>query len=332
MSVDRRTTTDRWAAATAVALALAIGAAGCGSDGGPSTLEVNGTAATSGRSSTSVAAVPTTEPVDLEPFFDVYRDAKRHTDLPVLVPLESWRDRGLAYLVVGEIVRATPGRRWYSDPQPLVCEIDEGVPTPDPDDTCEDEGRDNLTVVFRLEVDESVAWASGQQAPAPGSEVDLVLDVATAKRSEDHPELLTPLVETAPVGSTVVALVVVDGRGHHLSFGPTMWAIVQDGSLEVPRDPENGYRLYGTTEFGRLRIIRTLVQSGYSLMAILRMLRRFDAGKTDDLRTALDVADDEGEEIQSVADRWLSTLLDLEGRSQAIIRQIGLLIELAHAR
>ena len=105
----------------------------------------------------------------------------------------------------------------------------------------------------------------------------------------------------------------------------------RNGLIDVPRDPENGYRLYGTAEFGRLRVIRTLVQSGYSLVAILRMLRRFDAGETADLRTALELPGDD-EELRSVADRWLSALLDLEERAQANIRQIGLLIELAHAR
>lgn len=105
----------------------------------------------------------------------------------------------------------------------------------------------------------------------------------------------------------------------------------RNGLIDVPRDPENGYRLYGTAEFGRLRVIRTLVQAGYSLVAILRMLRRFDAGDTADLRSALELPGDD-EELRSSADRWLSTLLDLEERAQAIIRQLGLLIELAHAR
>jgi DNA-binding transcriptional MerR regulator len=105
----------------------------------------------------------------------------------------------------------------------------------------------------------------------------------------------------------------------------------RNGLLDVPRDPANRYRLYGTAEFGRLRVIRTLVQAGYSLMAILRMLRQFDAGNTDDLRGALDRPRDD-EEIQTIADRWLSTLSELEQRAQAIIRQLGRMIELAHAR
>lgn len=104
----------------------------------------------------------------------------------------------------------------------------------------------------------------------------------------------------------------------------------RSGLITVPRDPHSGYRLYGTTELGRLRVIRALVQAGYSLMAILRMLQQRDAGNTDDLRGALDLSPDD-EEITTIADRWLSTLIELEGRAQAIIRQIGHMIELAHA-
>lgn len=106
----------------------------------------------------------------------------------------------------------------------------------------------------------------------------------------------------------------------------------RNGLIEVPRDPKNQYRLYGTAEFGRLRVIRMLVKSGYSLMAILRMLLQFDSGRTDNLRSALHVPRGEDEYIDVVADRWLSSLLELEQRAQAIIRQIGLLIEMAHLR
>jgi DNA-binding transcriptional MerR regulator len=108
----------------------------------------------------------------------------------------------------------------------------------------------------------------------------------------------------------------------------------RNGLIEVPRDPANGYRLYGTTEFGRLRVIRTLVQSGYSLMAILQMLRQFDTGKTENLRAALDMPREASanEYIEVIADRWLTSLLQLEERAQTVIRQIGHLIELTHSR
>jgi DNA-binding transcriptional MerR regulator len=104
----------------------------------------------------------------------------------------------------------------------------------------------------------------------------------------------------------------------------------RNGLIEVPRDPANQYRRYGTVEFGRLRVIRTLAQAGYSQMAILTMLRQVDAGNTADLRAALDLPPDEAS-IYAVADRWLTTLGEIEGRAQAVIRQVGRLIELAHA-
>lgn len=108
----------------------------------------------------------------------------------------------------------------------------------------------------------------------------------------------------------------------------------RSGLIAVPRDPANGYRLYGTIEFGRLRVIRMLVQSGYSLMAILRMLRQFDSGNTANLRAALDLPREESasEAIEVIADRWLSSLLELEQRAQAIIQQIGRMIEMVHTK
>jgi DNA-binding transcriptional MerR regulator len=104
----------------------------------------------------------------------------------------------------------------------------------------------------------------------------------------------------------------------------------RNGLIDVPRDPHSGYRLYGTTEFGRLRVIRTLVQSGYSLMAILQMLNRFDAGERENLRDALNVAPEEYEYVEVIADRWHSSLIALEDRAHAIIQQITTLIELAY--
>jgi DNA-binding transcriptional MerR regulator len=102
----------------------------------------------------------------------------------------------------------------------------------------------------------------------------------------------------------------------------------RNGLIAIPRDPENGYRLYSSVEFGRLRVIRMLVQSGYSQMAILRMLSRFDQGERTNLRESLNLASQEDTEIQIVADRWLASLVELEERAQVIIRQIGRMIEM----
>lgn len=103
----------------------------------------------------------------------------------------------------------------------------------------------------------------------------------------------------------------------------------RNGLIEVPRDPVNRYRLYGTNEFGRLRVIRILVQSGYSQMAILQMLRQLGEGNRVNLREALHVQPDEDQLVYIAADQWLSALVDLEERAQAIIQQVSKIIELA---
>jgi DNA-binding transcriptional MerR regulator len=101
----------------------------------------------------------------------------------------------------------------------------------------------------------------------------------------------------------------------------------RDGLIDVPRDPMSHYRLYGAAELGRLRVIRMLRQAGYSLMAILRMLRQFDAGKRENLRHALDTPRAD-EDIRWAADQWLTTLAAQEERAHAVIRQVALLIEM----
>lgn len=102
----------------------------------------------------------------------------------------------------------------------------------------------------------------------------------------------------------------------------------RNGLLDVPRDPETQHRQYGAKEIGRLRVIRMLRQSGYSLMAILRMLRQYDAGEVEGLREALDTPG-ENEDIQTIADRWLTTLAQQEKRALAIINQLTVMIEAA---
>lgn len=95
----------------------------------------------------------------------------------------------------------------------------------------------------------------------------------------------------------------------------------RNGLLEVPRLPENGYRLYGPAEISRLRVIRMLVRSGYSLMAVLRMLTQLDRGEKIDLRLALDTPQP-GEDVYMASDHWLSTLEGEAKKARAIIEMI----------
>jgi len=96
----------------------------------------------------------------------------------------------------------------------------------------------------------------------------------------------------------------------------------RNGLIKVPRNPLNGYRVYRTREIGRLRVIRTLSQARYSQMAILRMLIRLDQGETEDLRDVLDTPRQD-EDVYFVTDQLLSTLTDLDKKTQEMIDFLG---------
>jgi DNA-binding transcriptional MerR regulator len=100
----------------------------------------------------------------------------------------------------------------------------------------------------------------------------------------------------------------------------------RNGLIHTPRHPDNRYRLYGSDEIQRLRIIRLLSQAGYSQMAILRMVTQLDRGKTHDLRRALDTPLP-GEDILTAADRWLSTLQEQADQSDKIIAFVRELLD-----
>lgn len=95
----------------------------------------------------------------------------------------------------------------------------------------------------------------------------------------------------------------------------------RSGLLTVPRNPANGYRVYGASELGRLRIIRLLRMAGYSPLAILRMLLHLDQGHPTRLREVLDTPRPE-DEAYVAADRWLTALAALEARIRAAIANL----------
>jgi hypothetical protein len=61
-----------------------------------------------------------------------------------------------------------------------------------------------------------------------------------------------------------------------------------------------------------------LSRAGYSTMAILRMLLRFDHGEREGLRQALDTPRPD-EDVYSATDQWLSTLAEQERRAAQMI-------------
>ncbi len=98
----------------------------------------------------------------------------------------------------------------------------------------------------------------------------------------------------------------------------------------MPRDPRNGYRLYGPAEIGRLpRVIRMLLRSGFSTMAVLRMLLQLDQGYQGDLRQALDTPRPD-EDMLYASDRWLTTLADMEQHARQALDLVSTQLPLAH--
>jgi DNA-binding transcriptional MerR regulator len=91
--------------------------------------------------------------------------------------------------------------------------------------------------------------------------------------------------------------------------------------IKTPRHPHSRYRLYGSAEIDRLRVLRLLFRAGYSAMAILRMMRQFNAGQRKNLRAVLDTPRPD-EDVFSAADKWLSTLDAHEQRAQDLIDQL----------
>ncbi len=79
----------------------------------------------------------------------------------------------------------------------------------------------------------------------------------------------------------------------------------RNGLIAVPRDGR-GYRQYGAREINRLKIIRTLRNAHYSMMAILRMLRRLDNGEMN-IKKSIDTPDTD-EDIISATDMYISAL------------------------
>ena len=88
--------------------------------------------------------------------------------------------------------------------------------------------------------------------------------------------------------------------------------------VRTPRQSEGGRRTYGPGEIGRLRVIRSLLLAGYSVMAIYRMIRALDRGRDGDLREVLDTPA-RGEEARTAFDRWLTSLEEQEARAEDLI-------------
>jgi DNA-binding transcriptional MerR regulator len=94
----------------------------------------------------------------------------------------------------------------------------------------------------------------------------------------------------------------------------------RNGFLVVPRNPSSRHRQYGEADLQRLAVVRTLRKARFSLMAILRMFRRFDAGERHGLSRALSELSVTEEDLFFSTDRWLVRIREIEKASLSMGR------------
>jgi excisionase family DNA binding protein len=99
----------------------------------------------------------------------------------------------------------------------------------------------------------------------------------------------------------------------------------RSGLIRAARDPGTGWRRFGPEDLDRLVVIRALRQSGYSPMAVLRMLTAAERGEpAQAMGTLLDPGGDE--DLVTASDRWAATLDEHE---RCAVQAIGLATAIA---
>lgn len=88
--------------------------------------------------------------------------------------------------------------------------------------------------------------------------------------------------------------------------------------VTAQKDPRTGHRVYGPAQIGRLRVVRSLLLAGFSVMAVLRMTSELDKGRTDGLKDVLNTPRP-GEEVLTAFDNWLDSLAEQKTRARRLI-------------
>lgn len=85
----------------------------------------------------------------------------------------------------------------------------------------------------------------------------------------------------------------------------------RNGLISVPRVGKNIKRVYGMIEIERLRIIYMLLKSKYSISAIYKCLKQYDAGNITGITEALNTPDIDSDRVWIwVGDCWLKSIQD----------------------
>lgn len=96
----------------------------------------------------------------------------------------------------------------------------------------------------------------------------------------------------------------------------------RNGLINVPRNPDNGYRFYGEQEIRRLYVIRALRKARFSLMSIYSMFCHYDRGIRVGLAGILNELPPDEENIFFNTNEWLSKIKSIEESAQEMINRL----------
>ena len=85
----------------------------------------------------------------------------------------------------------------------------------------------------------------------------------------------------------------------------------------IPQAAAYQKRYYSQAVVNRMYVIRLLLDTGYSIMAIFQFLQKMDSGAYADAKNVL-LKPEEGEDLQSCADYYLQALLDLQQKADIL--------------
>jgi len=102
----------------------------------------------------------------------------------------------------------------------------------------------------------------------------------------------------------------------------------RNGLITIPRDPQNGYRVFGELELQRLYVIRALRKARFSLMSIYHMFQHYDHGERERLTRILNDLPAEEEDIFFNTNQWLTKIKTIEASAEDILQHLHRITDL----
>lgn len=87
----------------------------------------------------------------------------------------------------------------------------------------------------------------------------------------------------------------------------------------IPKALPYQKRYYSQAILNRMYVIRLLLDTGYGIMAIYQFLQKMDSGEHTNAKELL-IKQEEGENLQSKADNYLQSLLELQQKAETLYR------------